>query len=393
MSELNAPVLTISFNRPDLTLKSLDRLLGTSRTIYIAIDGPRSDSESILTTECQKIAMEFESAQSRFSEVKFLFHTNNLGCKVAVRSAIDWAFSQEERLIILEDDIVFSNDFLQTMDNWLGQFEHEHEVFHLNGYTPISGRQEVDFNYFSRYTHVWGWATWKNRWLHYDRDLENWKGEDLRNLPGLIGQNLSDGFCDYWTQQLNICVDGYDTWDIQWLYSQWLYGGYALTPGARLTGNIGFDDRATHTQKNSNRKRSLLPKNSEGKYQNLDYPNFDLELNLIHDAVDHGVAVRNDFLGTPGWRFKIFLARKYLAILQIKSGRSLVKFCINKVTIAFRLTRQIKHLLKKFFSVSALLTKLLSASFHFCLLPVRLILGFALKVIRFVYWRILKKFI
>jgi hypothetical protein len=252
------------------------------------------------------------------NSVKLLTRQSNLGCKEAVRSAIDWAFETEQRLIILEDDISFKDEFLETMDNWLERFDGDKEVFHLNGYNPLPKNMEVRFSYLCRYTHVWGWATWRDRWDFYDRELESWDGGDLRLLPGLLGQDLSDEFCEYWNKQLIACSEGLDTWDIQWLYSQWRYGGFSLTPGRRLTGNIGFDERATHTKQSGGRSRERQPVSHYGRFLNPLAPTFNLELNLKHDLIEHGIKGRHDFLSSPIWTVKTVLARGYLYLLRIK---------------------------------------------------------------------------
>ena len=317
MLKSQTAILLIFFNRPDLAEISLDKLKGSERNVYISIDGPRDSSDEPHVQECLTQAKAFAKAHPRMGAVKLLTHKSNLGCKIAVRSAIDWAFETENRLIILEDDISFNEEFLDTMDNWLEKFDHSKEVFHLNGYNPLPKNLEVDFSYLCRYTHVWGWATWKDRWSFYDRELETWKGGDLRLLPGLIGQDLSDDFGDYWSRQLLACSEGLDTWDIQWLYSQWRYGGFSLTPGSRLTGNIGFDARATHTKQSGSPSRELQPTNHNGQFLNPEDPIFDLELNLRHDLIEHGIRGRHDYLNSTFGRFKIFLARGYLSLLRI----------------------------------------------------------------------------
>ena len=324
-------ILLIFFNRPDFAKISLEKLKGSNRNIYISIDGPINKSDQPLVHECISLAKIFAQEYSREGAVKFLIRKSNLGCKEAVRGAIDWAFETEERLIILEDDISFQDEFLETMDNWLEKFDNSKEIFHLNGYNPLPKNSEVDFSYLCRYTHVWGWATWRDRWGFYDRDLQTWKGDDLRLLPGLIGQDLSDDFCKYWNRQLHACSEGLDTWDIQWLYSQWRYGGFSLTPGSRLTGNIGFDSRASHTKQSGGRSRERQPVSHNGLFLNPEGPVLHLGLNLKHDSIEHGIAGRHDFLKSLTFIFKAVLARTYLYMLNIKFFYLLTEVLLRKI--------------------------------------------------------------
>jgi hypothetical protein len=358
-------ILLIFFNRPDLAKISLGNLKGSDRDIYISIDGPRNNADEPHVLECIALAEAFAREHSRVDAVKLLIHKSNLGCKEAVRGAIDWGFETEERLIILEDDISFRNEFLETMDNWLEKFDHTKEIFHLNGYNPLPKSLEVDFSYLSRYTHVWGWATWKDRWGFYDRELETWKGGDLRLLPGLLGQDLSDDFCDYWNGQLLACSEGLNTWDVQWLYSQWRYGGFALTPGSRMTGNLGFDSRATHTKKSGGSSRERQPASHDGLFLNPNDPTLNLELNLQHDLIEYGIIGRHHFQNSLFWSIKIFLARKYLSILGIKlSHRFISKSLGMLITLGI-----------------CLMTRIGSSR----------ILKFTIRVWKFLSWRIFQK--
>lgn len=381
-------ILLIFFNRPDLAKISLERLKGSSRNIYISVDGPRNKSDQPLVNECVSLAEIFGQEHSKDGAVKFLIHKSNLGCKEAVRGAIDWAFETEERLIILEDDISFQNEFLETMDNWLEKFNDSKEIFHLNGYNPLPKNFEVDFSYLCRYTHVWGWATWRDRWGFYDRDLQTWKGDDLRLLPGLIGQDLSDDFCEYWNRQLQACSEGLDTWDIQWLYSQWRYGGFSLTPGSRLTGNLGFDSRATHTKQSGGRSRERQPASHNGRFLNPAAPVFDLDLNLKHDSIEHGITGRNDFLKSPTLGLKTVLARTYLYMLNVKHFHLLIAFLLRKFKASFSTSVRFRHVFNK---TSLSFAKKLFGFFLRFKSGVNRGLTLLIKVYKFLSWRILRK--
>ncbi len=381
-------ILLIFFNRPDLANFSLNKLAESKRNIYIAIDGPRNSSDKPYVQECTALAEAFAERYSRLNAVKLLIRESNLGCKIAVRSAIDWAFETEERLIILEDDISFSEEFLETMDNWLEEFDTSKEVFHLNGYNPLPKTMEVSFSYLCRYAHVWGWATWRDRWSYYDGELETWDGSDLRLLPGLLGQDLSDDFCEYWNRQLLACTEGLDTWDIQWLYSQWRYGGFSLTPGSRLTGNIGFDERATHTKQSGGRRRERQPKSRHGLFLNPVDPSLNLALNVKHDLIEYGIKGRQDFLSSPIWTLKTLLARGYLALLRVKFFRRLAA---NLIASLFVLVSHSK-VMKGYFSKTNLLnskrvskmTRKTKARFFGAV-------KFGFRAYKFLSWRIFRK--
>jgi GT2 family glycosyltransferase len=107
-SSLKTPVVIIGFNRPDLLSSVLSNRNLADRRVYISIDGPRIEEEANVVQESIKVA-------SAYLEIhpagKLQFSSINLGCRRGVTAAIDWAFSFEESLIILEDDIVPSDFF------------------------------------------------------------------------------------------------------------------------------------------------------------------------------------------------------------------------------------------------------------------------------------------
>jgi hypothetical protein len=245
---LLTPILVLGFNRPDLLKRSLDKLRDQQRQIYISIDGPRNPTDSIAVERCQQIVLEFKKNHQRGS-VAFQFHTENLGCKAGTISGINWAFCSEDRLIILEDDIDFGIEFLKYCDEGLLAFAGSDQIWHLSGWTPLHNLRAHPQIYETRYPHVWGWATWRDRWEQYDADLISWKGQLASKLKTNHEFKVPREFDSYWGELFQqVFQKKLDTWDVQWLFSMWKNGGFAISPGLPLTKNIGFGSRASHTK-------------------------------------------------------------------------------------------------------------------------------------------------
>jgi len=389
LSDSRAPVLVIGFNRPDLLSASLEELSETGRNVYIAIDGPRNISDQEAVNKSRIIAKNFAANNYETQNTFLLFREKNLGCKVSVRSAIDWIFENETQAIILEDDIAFGQEFLATMDSWLNLFRERKDIFHLNGYNPLPRNSEPDESYLSRYTHVWGWATWKDRWTHYDRELKKWDAGGFRTLPGLLGQGLSDEFFDYWGMQIALCQNGLDTWDIQWLYSQWHYGGFSITPGARLTGNRGFDARATHTQFSGNPNRERLPSFHNYKFLNPIDPFLNLQLNEIHDAIEHGIYGKRSYINSLSWKFVRLVARLVLRILHIPFITSFYNYFR---TLIFHISKPFSRSIP-YFTRLVLIMKKVCQYIYWRIIRSFIVLlwKFSSKVFKYIYWRIVRK--
>ena len=98
-----APVLLITFNRPDYTLQVVEKIRQAKiKKLYIANDGPREGN-----MDDQKAREEIKNIIDSIDwdcEVHTLFQEKNLGCGWGPANAITWAFENEDRLIILEDD-------------------------------------------------------------------------------------------------------------------------------------------------------------------------------------------------------------------------------------------------------------------------------------------------
>jgi len=214
--------------------------------LYIAADGPRSDApgEDKLCESVREVA----NLADWPCEVKTLFQEKNLGCKKAVSTAITWFFEQEEKGIILEDDVLPDPSFFKYCDELLERFRSEDRIMMISGDCFPGNNIKVEESYFfSRYAHIWGWATWRRAWKKYDLNLSQWPKLKGENWLYKLGDQHKD-FQEYWTHIFDQVYAGkINTWDYQWLYSCWVAGGLAILPSKHLVKNIGFGEDGTHT--------------------------------------------------------------------------------------------------------------------------------------------------
>ena len=256
------PLLILGYNRPDMLDNLLRTLQPYDRIILISVDGdPENSKWAEEVKQCQSISSNFSNSRD-LGMTKLRFTNSNLGCRFGVSSAIDWAFKFAEELIIIEDDLQVTSEFINFCDLALRQFEFSKNIYHINGYTPLLDKQTLPHTYLTKYVHVWGWATWKSRWVKYDLNMEGWPLQRLKKLPSLRGSELPVGFEAFWGMVFDWCKQGGDTWDLQWVYTIWSNGGLAVSPGERLVGNLGFDERSTHTFTTGLSGRDLMPRQS-----------------------------------------------------------------------------------------------------------------------------------
>jgi len=238
-------VLLINFNRVDATKKSLQAIRNWKPVkLYLACDGPRADHpEDVKTIESVKALL---TKIDWPCEVQQLYQSKNLGCKNGPLSAIDWLFENESKGIILEDDCIPSLSFFDFASAMLEQYEANDKIWHIAGSNFINlPKTNSDSYFFSKYPHIWGWATWRSRWLNAKRNYE-----ELEQLSK--NEFITDILADqpqfqYWNQAFELCRDNkMDAWDYMWTYSMWVEQKFAIIPALNMVSNIGFEKSATH---------------------------------------------------------------------------------------------------------------------------------------------------
>ena len=243
---LNTPVVLIVFNRPRQTRLTFAAIRQQQPAqLFIIADGPRSghptDVERCLAVHESLAEIDWPCVVHRnYAEV-------NLGCKHRVISGLDWVFSQVDRAIVLEDDCLPHPDFFTYCQELLNRYASDERIYAITGDNFQDGRKRGGASYyFSKYNHVWGWATWRRAWAKNSPDLEFWpewraSGGWRRHTPDPVERRYWSGIFDR-AHRSEI-----DTWDYGWTASVWHHGGLTATPNANLVTNIGFGPDATHT--------------------------------------------------------------------------------------------------------------------------------------------------
>jgi hypothetical protein len=181
----------------------------------------------------------------------------NLGCKNRVSSGLDWVFSLVEEVIILEDDCLPHPSFFRFCQDLLDYYRDDKRIMAISGDNFQLGRNRTEYSYyFSRYNHIWGWASWRRAWQYYDVKMKLWQEiHDGNWLEYILGEGQS---VKYWTKIFQSAYDGkIDTWDYPWTFACWIQNGLTILPNVNLVSNIGFGEDATHTIGSKSRVANL----------------------------------------------------------------------------------------------------------------------------------------
>jgi hypothetical protein len=245
--QMTSPVVLIIFNRPDKARRVFLEIAKVKPPILLIIsDGPRLSEPKDVELVIQ--SREIVNLVDWPCEILTNFSEVNLGCRVRLSSGLDWVFQHVDRAIILEDDCLPSNSFFRFCDEALSLYEHDDRIGMINGssFSPDSAANMASY-YFSKFVHVWGWATWRHKWESYD--------VDMKLLPSVIASGDFSNICGgdrsaRYFEPLFQAVrhKSIDTWDYQWWFSNLCAGRVNVTPFKNLVENFGFDSSATHTK-------------------------------------------------------------------------------------------------------------------------------------------------
>ena len=323
---MKTPILIIGFNRPR-NLKKLSKAIdmSDSRRIYISIDGPRDISDADKVNQVRDVVKNFVRENSK-AQIRHRFSELNLGCKNGVSSAIDWAFKNEGSLIILEDDVVVSDEFFRYMDFFLKYFELDSRIWHINGFSPLLPPYINKTSYLTSFAHVWGWATWKDRWDKYDRELAYFSPNLLSLTPTLQNKPLSREAMTFFERNLMACKKGFDTWDFQWQFTMWLNGGLAVSPGERLSGNAGFGPAASHTKFAGFWGLNLHPRRGiSSNYRNRKIMDRSGLLEDLHEAIVFGIKPQDTEINFTFTTKILIFSRTFPKWIQLKLKRAFAR--------------------------------------------------------------------
>ena len=236
---MSTPVLFLIYNRPEYSNKVFESIKKYKpKKLFIHADGPNRDKldDVRLCTEARQVInyIDWEC------ELETLFRDVNLGCKLGMVGGINWFFENVEEGIILEDDCLPTRSFFRYCEILLEKYRGDEKIMMISGSNPATS-VNVDSDYFfSRFYHIWGWATWKRAWGKFDVEIADWpkykKTEFLKNKFPNNPDNIL--FLEKMFDQIHGKKSS--VWGVQWTYSCLINDGLAILPKHNLVSNVGF---------------------------------------------------------------------------------------------------------------------------------------------------------
>lgn len=263
-----APIALFVYNRPEHTQKTIESLLQNKEAkdskLYIYSDGAK-DKKSQKNVE---LVRNYIDNLSGFEEIIIKKRELNLGLAKSIISGVSEVIEKYERIIVLEDDMVCSENFLNYMNEALYFYEKDEKIFSIAGYTP---KVKIPENYlhniylFNRIS-SWGWASWKNRWRNIDWEVRNF---DQFIIDKEAQKKFNQGGEDCTAMLLNQMTGKINSWAIRFNYACFLKNMLNVYPVKSKIINIGADGSGTHVNKTERYSTDLDQDNSPAIFINL----------------------------------------------------------------------------------------------------------------------------
>jgi len=300
-SMFQTPISLHVFNRPETTRTLFNEIKKIRpEKLFITADGPR-----VGHPDDQKNCREVRGIINEIDwdcELHTNFSEANKGSFKSTSEGITWAFKHVERAIILEDDCIPNSSFFTFCEELLNYYENDKRIALISGNNFQGDKNKTeDSYYFSRYTHIWGWATWKRTWDQVDFSMKNWPEYKKNNgLKSLFHQEKE---IKYWATMYQEMYDKKRKphWDFLLSLSSYMNNTVSILPNVNLVSNIGFGPDASNCKTQS--KNHCLE--TEAMIFPLQHPKFISRFVVADDFTE-----RNIFSGTSNPIKEII--RKYI---------------------------------------------------------------------------------
>ena len=244
-----APVVVFVYNRPEHTKKTLEELnkspLASETDVYIYSDNAK---KGIAINKVKEVRTYIEklSLNNKFKSLHIIKAEKNKGLANSVINGITEVINDYGKVIVLEDDLITSSDFLSYMNNALNFYQYHEHIWSISGYTfSMDSLNNYPHDIFMGYRGgSGGWATWKDRWDTVDWDVSDYEKFRLnykkRKRFNSGGNNMS--------HMLDAQMQGkIDSWAIRWCYQQSKLNMLTVYPKISKVVNIGLDGTGTHS--------------------------------------------------------------------------------------------------------------------------------------------------
>lgn len=245
-----APVAVFCYERLDHlkeTIKKLEQCtLAKDTELFVISDGAKKNNNKEVSE-----VRSFSHTIKGFKKVTIWESEVNNGLSNAIVMGVSEILKSFDRVIVLEDDLQVSKDFLLYINNALDYYKEDSKVFSICGYKlpfknkelfkPLNGVHAVP-----RFG-CWGWGIWKDRF-----DKVEWNITNINELLGdkkQIKQLTRAGEDLLWSLKDEVVGFKSSTWSYRMNYALHKSNSYTIYPNVSKVRNIGSDGTGVHKDK------------------------------------------------------------------------------------------------------------------------------------------------
>jgi len=244
-----APVVIFVYARPEHTIKTVESLaknmFADETDVYIFSDGAKSERVQP-AVDAVRAYIDTLGQRMLFKSVTVTKTGKNNGLANSVITGVTEVIRKHGKVIVVEDDLISSLDFLQYMNCALDFYRSDIRIWSICGYTfriqfPRDYTADV---YLSYRGGSWGWATWLDRWHTVDwqvKDYHEFRASKRRRTQFNRGGR---DMCEMMDNQMRGIID---SWAIRWCYAQSKRDMLTVYPRTSRIANIGLDGSGTHS--------------------------------------------------------------------------------------------------------------------------------------------------
>jgi hypothetical protein len=249
-----APIILFCYKRLHSTILTIDLLssndLAGDSILYVFSDGPKNQDDEKEVASIRK----FLKKARGFKKIHIIESNVNKGLSNSIIDGVTSIINEYGRVIVLEDDLLSSRNFLTFINQALEFYEHNPKVLSIAGFTKYIKGLESNSVYFMRRASSWGWGTWKSKWNEVDWEVKGYdqfsKDKAARRAFNQMGSDM--------TRTLDRQMRGkINSWAIRWCFHQFKNELLTVYPAVSKIENIGFNEAATHTKGRFNRFRTI----------------------------------------------------------------------------------------------------------------------------------------
>lgn len=237
-----APIIIVCYNNAD-KLKTLLESIQKNKEFHLSKKYFFCDGHSNNKNDDKKVddvidlIEDFSQKNLHCSITK---RKKNIGLYSNITNAVSTILEKHDKCIILEDDLIVSEKFLEYMNFYLDLYHDTSQVGSISAYTPpvLYSRS----NYFFKGGDCWGWGTWARAWKNFENDSEY--------LYKKVKTNKMQFTYYFTSRNLKLLRDNINyrkSWAINWHSSLFMRDMLTLAPAKTLVRNLGHAGGRTNS--------------------------------------------------------------------------------------------------------------------------------------------------